>query len=89
MTSLKNARQSNLRIYSVVKVRLSMVDSNNQGSAVNHDGNRQTPITAPSSVAQAEAIQKAIQISGVDPTHVQYIEAHGTGTLLFLKDFLI
>jgi len=51
------------------------------GSAVNHDG-RSNGMLAPNPVAQAEVLRKAYQDAGIDPRTVDYIEAHGTGTIL-------
>ncbi len=51
------------------------------GSAVNHDG-RSNGMLAPNPDAQAEVLRKAYKDAGVDPRTVDYIEAHGTGTIL-------
>ncbi len=51
------------------------------GSAVNHDG-RSNGMLAPNPDAQAEVLRKAYQDAGIDPRTVDYIEAHGTGTIL-------
>ncbi|XP_036375961.1 highly reducing polyketide synthase cm3B-like [Megalops cyprinoides] len=48
-------------------------------TAVNQDGRSVTPITKPS-MAQQEELLKSIYCAPVGPLHVQYIEAHGTGT---------
>jgi acyl transferase domain-containing protein/acyl carrier protein len=52
------------------------------GSAVNNDGARKVGFTAPSVGGQVEALSSALDVAGVRPEQVQYIEAHGTGTLL-------
>jgi len=52
-----------------------------RGSAVNQDG-RSNGLTAPSREAQENVLRLAYQSAKVDPRDVQYIEAHGTGTLL-------
>lgn len=39
-------------------------------------------ITAPSVEGQARAINLALQDAGIDPDHIDYISAHGTGTVL-------
>ncbi len=51
------------------------------GSAVNHDG-RSNGLLAPNPDAQAEVLRKAYKDAGIDPRTVDYIEAHGTGTIL-------
>lgn len=51
------------------------------GSAVNHDG-RSNGLLAPNPDAQAEVLRKAYKDAGINPRSVDYIEAHGTGTIL-------
>ena len=51
------------------------------GSAVNHDG-RSNGLLAPNPDAQAEVLRKAYKNAGINPRDVDYIEAHGTGTIL-------
>ena len=48
------------------------------GSAVNQ-GSACASITVPSSEAQSSLYRKAVSISGIEPTQVSYVEAHGTG----------
>lgn len=50
------------------------------GSAVNSNGRRSNGIAAPSDLAQAEVIKKAVRNSGVEPESISYIETHGTAT---------
>ena len=52
-----------------------------RGSAVNQDG-RSGGFTAPSELAQAALIRKALAAAGTQPDQISYIEAHGTGTTL-------
>ena len=51
------------------------------GSAVNHDG-RSNGMLAPNPDAQAEVLRQAYKNAGINPRDVDYIEAHGTGTIL-------
>src|SRR5262245_10664002 len=53
-----------------------------KGSAVNNDGAMKVGYLAPSVEGQSRAVIEALEISGVDPDTVSYIEAHGTGTLV-------
>lgn len=52
-----------------------------RGSAVNQDG-RTNGLTAPNREAQEAVLRSAYQQAGVALSQVDYIEAHGTGTLL-------
>ena len=49
------------------------------GSALNQDGHT-NGISLPSPDAQARLVRDACVDAGIDPAHVGYIEAHGTGT---------
>jgi len=51
------------------------------GGAINQDG-RTNGITAPSQWAQQAVLLNAYNAAGVLPSQVQYVDAHGTGTLL-------
>ncbi|WP_162465217.1 polyketide synthase Pks13, partial [Mycolicibacterium sp. CBMA 295] len=51
------------------------------GSAVNHDG-RSNGMLAPNPDAQEDVLRKAYKNAGINPRDVDYIEAHGTGTIL-------
>lgn len=51
------------------------------GGAVNHDG-RSNGMLAPNPDAQEAVLRKAYKDAGIDPKTVDYIEAHGTGTIL-------
>jgi polyketide synthase 13 len=51
------------------------------GSAVNHDG-RSNGLIAPNPDAQADVLRRAYKDAGINPRVVDYIEAHGTGTVL-------
>lgn len=52
------------------------------GSAINNDGARKAGYLAPSIDGQAMAAAEALAIAGVYPASIDYIEAHGTGTLV-------
>jgi phthiocerol/phenolphthiocerol synthesis type-I polyketide synthase E len=52
------------------------------GSAVNNDGAQKVGFTAPSVDGQAEVVEEALAMAGVDPETVRYVEAHGSGTEL-------
>jgi phthiocerol/phenolphthiocerol synthesis type-I polyketide synthase E len=53
-----------------------------RGSAINNDGAQKVGFTAPSVDAQAEVVEEALAMAGVDPETVMYVEAHGSGTEL-------
>ncbi|PKM94959.1 MAG: hypothetical protein CVU84_08525 [Firmicutes bacterium HGW-Firmicutes-1] len=52
-----------------------------KGSEINHGGHVSS-LTTPNPNAQAEVIFKAWKKAGIDPSTIDYIEAHGTGTSL-------
>lgn len=53
-----------------------------KGSAINNDGAIKTGYTAPSVSGQARVIGDALDVAGVEPESVTYVETHGTGTKL-------
>lgn len=57
-------------IYAVIK-----------GSSLNHGG-KTNGYTVPNPNAQAELIAEALRQADVNPRHISYLEAHGTGTSL-------
>ncbi|MCX4096637.1 polyketide synthase Pks13 [Nocardia sp. alder85J] len=67
---LADAERDGDQIYAVIK-----------GTAVNNDG-RSNGLLAPNPDAQAEVLRRAYRDAGIAPSSVDYIEAHGTGTLL-------
>ncbi|PKM94961.1 MAG: hypothetical protein CVU84_08535 [Firmicutes bacterium HGW-Firmicutes-1] len=67
---LSKAIDDHDHIYAVIK-----------GSDVNHGGHVNS-MTTPNPNAQAEVIVKAWKKSGIDPSTIGYIEAHGSGTSL-------
>jgi acyl transferase domain-containing protein len=70
LKTLSRAQQDGDPIYAVLR-----------GSAVVQDG-RSNGLTAPSRLSQEVMLREAYERAGVDPRDVQYIEAHGTGTIL-------
>ena len=67
---LQDAVAAGLPIYAVIK-----------GSAVNSDG-RSNGITAPNRWAQQQVVASACESAGIVPEQINFLEAHGTGTLL-------
>jgi len=67
---LKDALRDRDHIYAVVK-----------GSAINNDG-ASNGITAPNPEAQMEVYMKAWEDAKIDPSTIDYVETHGTGTKL-------
>ena len=67
---LSRARADGDRVYAVIL-----------GSALNNDG-FSNGLTAPNPRAQEAVLRDAYARAGVSPTQVEYIETHGTGTLL-------
>ncbi|HEX3027833.1 MAG TPA: type I polyketide synthase, partial [Clostridia bacterium] len=67
---LQEAIKDGDQIYGIVK-----------GTAANHGG-RATGYTVPNPAAQSVVIEKALELSSIDPRSISMIEAHGTGTSL-------
>lgn len=67
---LADARRAGDHIFAVIR-----------GSAVNHDG-ASNGLTAPNGRAQEAMLRQAVANAGVHPTQIQYVETHGTGTVL-------
>lgn len=67
---LKKAKEDHDHIYGVIR-----------GTAVAHGGHGNN-IFSPNANEQAKVIQKALEVSHMNPSTISYIEAHGTGTSL-------
>jgi len=67
---LSQAQIDGDRIYAVIR-----------GSSVNHNGSG-NGLTAPNMQAQIDLLQKVYQQADIDPSSINYIEAHGTATLI-------
>ncbi|MCT1819318.1 alpha/beta fold hydrolase [Corynebacterium propinquum] len=52
-----------------------------KGSATNSDGHS-NGLTAPNPEAQIDVLRRAYADAGIDPATVDYVETHGTGTIL-------
>lgn len=59
------------RVYGVIR-----------GWAVNHDGAAKAAWVAPGVQGQAGVVAEALAAAGLEPSDVDYLEAHGTGTAL-------
>jgi acyl transferase domain-containing protein len=58
------------------------IDAVIRGTAVNNDGSLKVSFAAPGVAGQAAVVVEALSTSGVDPSTIGMIEAHGTGTAL-------
>ena len=67
---LSDAQRDGDRILAVIR-----------GSAVNQDG-RSNGLMAPNPAAQMAVLRAAYSTAGIEPREVDYVETHGTGTLL-------
>ncbi|MET8524218.1 beta-ketoacyl synthase N-terminal-like domain-containing protein [Micromonospora sp. NPDC005172] len=70
LKTLAQAERDGDRVYAVIR-----------GSAVNHNG-ASGGLTVPGGEAQEELIRAALAVGGVPASDVDYLEAHGTGTVL-------
>lgn len=52
------------------------------GSALNNDGDDRMSLVAPSPRGQAAALAEALDVAGLKPDDIGYVETHGTGTEL-------
>ncbi|KOU26598.1 hypothetical protein ADK52_09140, partial [Streptomyces sp. WM6372] len=53
-----------------------------RGSAVNNDGGVKASFTAPTVGGQADVITEALAAAEVGPEDIDYVEAHGSGTVI-------
>lgn len=53
-----------------------------RATAINNDGGDKASYTAPSPEGQARVITEALEVAGISPESISYLEAHGTGTNL-------
>ncbi len=70
LKSLSDAHADRDRVYAVIC-----------GGAINHDG-RSNGLTAPNRWAQEKLLRAALRHADVRPADLQYVELHGTGTLI-------
>jgi acyl transferase domain-containing protein len=71
MRRLSDALAEGDRIWAVIR-----------GTAVNNDGFEKASFTSPSAAAQAELIAQTQAIAGVAPETINYVELHGTATVV-------
>ncbi len=80
------ARGEGCGILVLKRLRDAMADGDRilalvKGSAINHDG-PSSGLTVPNQQAQKKVIRQALVNAKVDPSEVDYVECHGTGTSL-------
>lgn len=68
---LEKALEDRDTIYAVIK-----------STALNNDAHMKIGFTAPSIQGQSKVIQEAIQMAGISPEEIEYVETHGAGTPL-------
>ncbi|MFJ2479043.1 type I polyketide synthase [Pseudomonas sp. NPDC087598] len=68
---LDKAIEDNDRIYAVIAA-----------SAANNDGGRKSSFTAPSVDGQKDVACTALEMAGVSPDEIRYIETHGSATVI-------
>ncbi|MEK9498452.1 SDR family NAD(P)-dependent oxidoreductase [Photorhabdus sp. P32] len=68
---LEDALRDNDNIYGVIA-----------GFGVNNDGHDKTGYTAPNASGQASCIRQSLNMAGVKPDDIEFLEAHGTATLV-------
>lgn len=66
-------------------VRVALADRDHiyaviRGSAIGNDGARKVSYTAASVQGQARTMVEALEVAGVDPDSIDYVECHATGT---------
>lgn len=68
---VKAALRDGDNIYAVIK-----------GSAINNDGLEKVGYTSPSITGQKDVINQALKKSKLSPENINYVETHGTGTII-------
>jgi phthiocerol/phenolphthiocerol synthesis type-I polyketide synthase C len=68
-----------LRALKLAQAKADRVHALIVGSGINSDG-RTSGIALPSEASQAALLERVYASSGIDPNHLVFIEAHGTGT---------
>jgi len=53
-----------------------------KATAINNDGAAKIGFAAPSIQGQASVIARALELAGIDADAIQYVETHGTGTVI-------
>jgi acyl transferase domain-containing protein/surfactin synthase thioesterase subunit/acyl carrier protein len=71
LKSMQDAEADRDQIYAVIK-----------GTAINNDGAQKVSYTASSVAAQSRAMVEALALAGVEPETINYVECHGTGTVV-------
>lgn len=51
-----------------------------RGTAMNNDGNGKSGFAGVDAAAQVEVVRAALDVAGLDPDDIDYVEAHGSGT---------
>ncbi len=53
-----------------------------KATAINNDGSAKIGFAAPSIQGQSEVIARALELAGLEADAIQYVETHGTGTVI-------
>ena len=55
---------------------------------INNDGSNKQNSTSPNLVSQKNLIQESIRLANIKPEDISFIETHGTGIIIFFKNFI-